>query len=194
MGGEIVAEKLDTLVICGSLRKGSYNAALARQLPGFAPAGLALRYAASFEKFPIYNFDVQQSPGFPAEVNAWADEIRKADALIIVSPEYNWSIPGGLKNAIDWLSRMKEQPFKDKPVVLQSCAGGILGGSRMQYHLRMTLTSVDCLIFGRPEVIVTFAAQKFDEKTLELKDQTAIDLIKQQLAAFEQFARKVCGK
>jgi len=188
-----VADKLDTLVICGSLRKGSYNAALARQLQGFAPDGLAMRHASSFEKFPIYNFDAQQA-GFPAEINAWADEIRKADALVIVSPEYNWSIPGGLKNAIDWVSRMKEQPFKDKPVVLQSCAGGILGGSRMQYHLRMALTSVDCMIFGRPEVIITFAAQKFDEKTLALKDQTAIDLIKQQLAGFEKFARKVCGK
>jgi chromate reductase, NAD(P)H dehydrogenase (quinone) len=189
-----VADKLDTLVICGSLRKGSYNAALARQLQGFAPAGLAMRHAASFEKFPIYNFDVQQGSGFPAEINAWADDIRKADAIIIVSPEYNWSIPGGLKNAIDWVSRMKEQPFKDKPVVLQSCAGGILGGSRMQYHLRMSLTSVDAVIFGRPEVIVTFAAQKFDEKTLELKDQTTIDMVKTQLAGFEKFARKVCGK
>jgi hypothetical protein len=58
----------------------------------------------------------------------------------------------------------------------------------------MTLTSVDCVIFGRPEVIVTFAAQKFDEKTLELKDQTTIDMVKQQLAAFEKFARKACGK
>ena len=114
--------------------------------------------------------------------------------VIIVSPEYNWSIPGGLKNAIDWVSRMKEQPFKDKPVVLQSCAGGILGGSRMQYHLRQSLTSVDAVLFGRPEVIVTFAAQKFDEKTLELKDQTAIDLIKQQLAGFETFARRQLGK
>jgi chromate reductase len=189
-----VAEKLDTLVICGSLRKGSYNAALARQLQGFAPAGLAMRHAASFEKFPIYNFDVQQASGFPAEINAWADDVRKADAIIIVSPEYNWSIPGGLKNTIDWASRMKEQPFKDKPVVLQSCAGGILGGSRMQYHLRMSLTSIDAVIFGRPEVIVTFAAQKFDEKTLELKDQTTIDMVKTQLAGFEKFARKVCGK
>ncbi len=187
-------KQLDVLVICGSLRKGSYNAALARLLPALAPAGLALRPAPSFETFPIYNFDLQQSSGFPAQVNAWADAIRGADALIIVSPEYNWSIPGGLKNAIDWVSRMKEQPFKDKPVVLQSCAGGILGGSRMQYHLRMSLTSVDVVLFGRPEVIITFAAQKFDEKTLELKDQTAIDLIKQQLAGFETFARRLVAK
>ncbi|HZN28526.1 MAG TPA: NAD(P)H-dependent oxidoreductase [Xanthobacteraceae bacterium] len=186
--------QLDTLVICGSLRKGSYNAALTRALPGLAPPGLKLRSAPSFEKIPIYNFDIQNSTGFPAEVNTWADAIRSADAVIIVSPEYNWSIPGGLKNAIDWVSRMKDQPFKDKPVVLQSCAGGILGGSRMQYHLRMSLTSVDAVLFGRPEVIVTFAAQKFDEKTLELKDQTAIDMVKQQLAAFETFARRQIGK
>jgi chromate reductase len=186
--------QLDVLVICGSLRRGSYNAALARMLPALAPAGLALRPAPSFEKFPIYNFDVQNSTGFPAEVNAWADAIRAADALIIVSPEYNWSIPGGLKNAIDWASRMKEQPFKDKPVALQSAAPGILGGSRAQYHLRQSLTSVDAILFGRPEVIVAGAARKFDEKTLELKDQTAIDLIKQQFAAFEKFIRRVSAK
>ena len=187
-------KQLDVLVICGSLRKGSYNAALARTLPALAPAGLKLRPAPAFDKFPIYNHDIQDTSGFPADVKAWADAIRSADGLIIVSPEYNWSIPGGLKNAIDWVSRMKDQPFKDKPVVLQSAAGGILGGSRMQYHLRMSLTSVDAVLFGRPEVIVTFAAQKFDEKTLELKDQTAIDLIKQQLAGFEKFARRISGK
>jgi chromate reductase len=186
----VADRQLDVLVICGSLRKGSYNAALARTLPGLAPAGMKLRTAPSFEKIPIYNHDIQETTGFPAEAVAWADAIRGADALIIVSPEYNWSIPGGLKNAIDWVSRMKEQPFKDKPVALQSCAGGILGGSRMQYHLRQSLTSVDAILFGRPEVIVTFAAQKFDASTLELKDQTAIDLIKQQLSGFEKFVRR----
>jgi len=189
-----MADPLDVLVICGSLRKGSYNAALARALLALAPPGLKLRTAPSFAKIPIYNFDDQNSTGFPPDAAAWADAVRSADAIIIVSPEYNWSIPGGLKNAIDWASRMKDQPFKDKPVVLQSCAGGILGGSRMQYHLRMSLTALDAVLFGRPEVIVTFAAQKFDEKTLELKDPTAIDLIKQQLAGFETFARRFLGK
>ena len=187
-------QPLDVLVICGSLRKGSYNAALARMLPRLAPAGMSFRSAPSFAKLPIYDHDIQTASGFPAEVNAWADAIRSADALIIVTPEYNWSIPGGLKNAIDWVSRMKDQPFKDKPVALQSAAGGILGGSRAQYHLRQCLTSVDAILFGRPEVIVTFAPQKFDEKTLELKDPTAIDLIKQQLAGFETFVQRVGGK
>jgi chromate reductase len=185
---------LDVLVICGSLRKGSYNAALARMLPGLAPAGLALRWAPSFADIPLYNADIQAASGFPAAVTAWADAMRAADGLIIVSPEYNWSIPGGLKNAIDWVSRMKDQPFKDKPVALQSAAGGILGGSRAQYHLRQSLTSIDAILFGRPEVILTFAPQKFDEKTLELKDATAIDLIKQQLAGFEKFVRRISAK
>jgi chromate reductase len=185
--------QLDVLVICGSLRKGSYNAALARMLPALAPAGLSLRFAQSFADFPLYDADIQTASGFPLQVNAWAEAIRAADALIIVSPEYNWSIPGGLKNAIDWVSRMKDQPFKDKPVALQSAAGGILGGSRAQYHLRQCLTSIDAILFGRPEVIVTFAPQKFDDKTLELKDATAIDLVKQQLAGFEAFVRRIAA-
>jgi chromate reductase len=190
----MAGQALDTLVICGSLRKGSFNAALARQLPGWAPPGLALRAAPPFDKFPIYNADIQNSTGFPADVNAWADAIRSADALIVVSPEYNFSIPGGLKNAIDWVSRLKEQPFKGKPAALQSCSGGLLGGSRMQYHLRMSLAALDAMLLARPEVFVNFAAQKFDEKTLELKDQGAIDLIKQQLAGLETLARKLTGE
>jgi chromate reductase, NAD(P)H dehydrogenase (quinone) len=185
---------LDVLVICGSLRRGSYNAALARMLPGLAPAGLVLRTAPSFADIALYNADIQAANGFPSAATAWADAIRTADGVIIVSPEYNWSIPGGLKNAIDWVSRMKDQPFKDKPVALQSAAGGILGGSRAQYHLRQSLTSIDAILFGRPEVIVTFAPQKFDEKTSELKDAAAVDLIKQQLAGFESFIRRLSAK
>src|SRR5262245_63548582 len=160
-------------------------------LPGLAPAGMSLRPAPSFEKIPLYNHDIQSSTGFPPEVTTWADAIRSADAIIIVSPEYNWSIPGSLKNAIDWVSRMKDQPFKDKPVAVQSAAGGLLGGARMQYHLRQSLISLDVQWFGRPEVIVNFAAKKFDEKTLELTDQPTIDMVKAQLAAFETFVRRV---
>ena len=118
-----------------------------------------------------------------------ADAIRKADGVIIVSPEYNWSMPGGLKNAIDWLSRQKDQPFIGKPVAIQSAARGLLGGSRMQYHLRQTLTMVEALAFGKPEVIVSFAPQKFHEQTLELLDDTALNLIKTQLTGFEKFIR-----
>lgn len=187
-------KQLDVLVICGSLRKGSYNAALARTLPALAPAGLKLRPAPPFDKFPIYNHDIQDTTGFPAEVQAWADAIRSADGVIIVSPEYNWSIPGGLKNAIDWVSRMKDQPFKDKPVALQSASAALLGGSRMQYHLRQCLTSVESVILIRPEVFVNFSAKKFAEGSLELTDQATKDMVKLQLEAFEKFVRQHTGK
>jgi chromate reductase len=190
----VAGAQLDVLVICGSLRKGSYNAALARALPDLAPAGMTLRAAPSFAGLPIYNFDDHAAEGVHPIAVAWIEAIRSADALIIVSPEYNWSIPGGLKNAIDWASRPKDQPFAGKPVALQSAASGLLGGSRMQYHLRQSLTSIDALIFGKPEVIVTFAAKKFDEKTLELTDQSSRDMIKLQLANFEKFIRRVTPK
>jgi chromate reductase len=178
---------LNVVSICGSLRKGSFNRMLMNTSISLAPAGMTIKEAPSFASFPIYNFDDQQATGIPQAVNVLADAIRAADGVLIVSSEYNWSIPGGLKNAIDWLSRLKEVPTKDKPVAIQSAAPGLLGGSRMQYHLRMSLTAIDAHIFGRPEVIVNLAAQKFDTQTGTLKDQAALDLIKQQLAAFAQF-------
>jgi chromate reductase len=186
--------QLHVVVICGSLRQGSYNAALARALPALAPPGVLVRAAPTFAGLPVYDFDEHQASGIHPIAGAWADAIRAADAVIIVSPEYNWSIPGGLKNAIDWASRMKDQPFAGKPVALQSAATGLLGGSRMQYHLRQSLTSIDALLFAKPEVVVTFAAKKFDEKTLELTDQPTRDMIKLQLEAFEKFVRRVAPK
>ena len=182
-----MADQLKVLVICGSLRKGSYNAALTRALPALTPPEMKLITAPSFAAFPFYNADDQDASGFPAPVSVFADAIRAADGVLFVTPEYNWSIPGVLKNAIDWLSRMKDQPFKDKPVAIQSASQGPLGGARMQYHLRMALTFSDALLFGRPEVFVGNAAGKFDKDTLELKDQPTKDIIKQQLAAFAKF-------
>lgn len=184
----------NVLTICGSLRKQSYNAALVRALPALAPEGMRFTAAPSVDTMPHYNHDDQEASGFPASANAFADAIRAADGVVIVSPEYNWTIPGTLKNAIDWVSRMKDQPFKDKPVLLQSASAALLGGSRMQYHLRQCLTGVDALVFGRPEVIVTFAPQKFDKDTLELTDQTTRDMVKLQLAGFATFIKKVSGK
>ena len=185
---------LNVLTICGSLRKNSYNAALVRALPALAPDGMTFTPAPPFGTMPHYNHDDQDATGFPSSVTAFADAIRGADGVVIVSPEYNWTIPGSLKNAIDWVSRMKDQPFRDKPVALQSASGALLGGSRMQYHLRQCLAGVDALLFGRPEVIVTFAPQKFDEKTLELKDEATRKIVGQQLAAFEKFIARVRPK
>jgi chromate reductase len=186
-----MADRLNVLVICGSLRKGSYNAALARALPGLAPPDMTLTAAPPFDAFPHYNFDLHESSGIPAAVETLAAAIRAADGVIIVSPEYNWSIPGALKNALDWLSRLKEQPFKDKPVALQSVSGGPVGGARMQYHLRMTMTFLGTFLFGTPEIFVGMAAAKFDKTTLELTDQPTKDFVKQQLAGFAKFIARV---
>lgn len=185
---------MNVLTICGSLRKGSHNAALIRALPALAPAHMAFTAAPPHDGMPLYNWDIQNAAGFPDAVTAWADAIRAADAIIIASPEYNWSIPGPLKNAIDWASRLKEQPFKNKPIALQSAATGLLGGARMQQHLRQSLTALDALMFGRPEVVVTFAAQKIDGESGELKDEPTREMIRQQLAGFGNFIARVSGR
>src|SRR5476649_672817 len=121
-----MADKYNVLVICGSLRKVSYNAALTRALPELAPLDMKLITAPPTGSFPLYNADVQDTSGFPAPVNELAEAMRAADGVLFVTPEYNWSMPGVLKNAIDWLSRMKEQPFKEKPVAIQSASQGPL--------------------------------------------------------------------
>ena len=121
----------NVLVICGSLRKGSLNRAIVNTLPALAPDGMRFTEAPSFAGLPIYDADLQ-ADGFPPAVEAMGEAIRTADGVIIVTPEYNYSVPGGLKNAIDWISRLPNQPFAGKPVALQSASGGILGGARMQ--------------------------------------------------------------
>lgn len=186
-----MADQLNVLVICGSLRKGSYNAALTRALPGLAPAEIKFVTAPPFETLPLYNADSQEASGFPAAAEALATAVRAADAVLFVTPEYNWSMPGGLKNAIDWVSRMKEQPFEGKPVAIQSCSQGPLGGARMQYHWRMSMTFLKAFIFGTPEVFVGNAASKFNKETLELTDQGTKDAVKAQLAAFAKFVKRV---
>ncbi len=179
------------LTICGSLRKGSFNRALMNTLPDLAPAGMAFTEAPSYRGFPPYDADLQASDGIPADVTALAQAIRAADGVIIVSPEYNWTIPGALKNALDWLSRVPEQPFKEKSVLIQSVTGGQLGGGRMQYQLRMALMFLNAFVFGTPEVFVGMGHTKFDEKTLALKDEPTRKIVALQLAAFEKFVTRM---
>jgi chromate reductase, NAD(P)H dehydrogenase (quinone) len=154
------------VTISGSLRKRSFNTALMRSLPALAPAARDLSEAPPYDRMPLYNADIQ-SVGFPADVITFADAIRNADGVIIVSPEYNWTIPGGLKNALDWVLRLENQPFRDKPVAIQSATGGPLGGARMQYHLWMALTFLNATIFGMPEVFVGLAQTKFEGGVLK---------------------------
>ena len=184
---------LNVLTICGSLRKGSLNAAVTRALPGLAPAGMTMIAAPPFDRFPLYNADVQREDGFPEPVTALAEVVRAADAVIIVSPEYNYSIPGALKNALDWVSRMPDQPFKGKPVALQSAAPGPLGGSRAQYHMRQVMIFLEALVFGRPEVFVSFAQQRVNEAG-ELHDEATRKVIAAQLEGFAAYIRRHGGK
>ena len=186
-----MADQFNVLVICGSIRKGSYNATLTRALPGLAPPEIKFVMAPTIATLPLYNADIQEMSGFPGPAEDLAAAIRAADGVLFVTPEYNGSMPGGLKNAIDWLSRMKDQPFKEKPVAIQSCSQGPLGGARMQYHWRMSMTFLNAFIFGTPEIFVGQAQTKFDKDTLELKDQPTKDIVKTQLAAFAKFIARV---
>jgi chromate reductase len=181
---------LNIVTICGSTRIGSLNRALMDSLPKLAPAGMTFKESTKVDTIPHYNADVQ-AQGFPEPVNAFAESLRSADGIIIVTPEYNWTIPGTLKNALDWVSRLKDQPFSQKPVAIQSATGGPLGGARVQYHMRMALTFLNAFTFGTPEVFVGLAQTKFDEKTLELKDEGTKKAIAAQLEGFAKFIERV---
>lgn len=182
---------MKVVTICGSLRKASLNRALMNALPGLAPAGMTFSEAPSYRDFPLYDADFQASEGIPAGVTAMGEAIDAADGVIIVSPEYNWSIPGALKNGIDWMSRLQKQPFKEKAVLIQSVTGGALGGARMQYHLRMALTFLNAFVFGTPEIFVGMGATKFDAATMALTDEATRKIVAVQLSAFEAFAARL---
>jgi chromate reductase len=180
-------KSLNVVSICGSLRKGSYNRIVMNTLQGFAPEGMRVAEAPSFAEFPLYNADIQNSTGFPAPVQTMAEAIRAADGVIFVSPEYNYGIPGGLKNAIDWVSRLPNQPFANKPIAMISASAGILGGGRMQYDLRRCMIFLDAWTMNKPEIFIGNVSQKIDEKIGQIKDEQAVGFIKTQLAAFANF-------
>ncbi|HVT55001.1 MAG TPA: NAD(P)H-dependent oxidoreductase [Xanthobacteraceae bacterium] len=181
---------MDVITICGSLRKGSYNRMVMNTLPSVAPAGMKLSELSGYDKFPHYVADLHADGKFPEAVTNFADRIRAADAIIINSPEYNYTIPGALKNGIDWVSRLKDQPFKHKPVAIQSASQGPLGGARMQYHMRQMFVFLNAFVFNTPEIFVGTAQNKFNDKG-ELTDETTRDFLKKQLEAFQKFVERV---
>ena len=181
------------ITICGSLRKGSYNRMVMNALPGLAPAGMSIKEAPPFSEFPLYNADIETSTGVPQAVQKLADAIHSADGVIFVTPEYNFSIPGPLKNAIDWVSRVPNQPFADKPVAIQSATGGPLGGGRMQYDLRRAMLFLNALTFGRPEIFIGNCSQRIDAQTGQIIDQQTVGFIRQQLSAFAKFIEQHGG-
>jgi len=120
--------------------------------------------------------------------------MRAADGVILVTPEYNYSCPGVLKNAIDWVSRLPDQPFAGKPVAIQSASQGPLGGPRVQYHIRQMLIFLDAFVVNKPEVFIGSVSQRIDAKTGEITDEPTKKFIAMQLAAFAKFIAQHAGK
>ena len=182
---------LRVLGISGSLRRGSFNSAALRAAQELAPEGMTVEIA-DISEIPPYNDDVRQEQGYPAPVDRLRAQIAAADALLIVTPEYNYSVPGVLKNAIDWASRPPNQPFDGKPAAIMGASGGLLGTARAQYHLRQILVFLNAFPINRPEVFIGQAAQKFDESG-RFTDQTGRDLIRQLLVALADWTRRLKG-
>ncbi|HEY0837738.1 MAG TPA: NADPH-dependent FMN reductase [Azospirillum sp.] len=180
---------LRVLAFAGSLRKGSFNRALLRLAGEVAPKDMDL-LSFDIAGIPLYDGDVEAA-GLPEPVQAFRDQIRSADALLIVTPEYNYSIPGVLKNAIDWASRPPAQPFAGKPVAFMGAGGG-LGTARSQYHLRQVCVSLDMHPLNKPEVLVRIA-EAF-EKDGTLKDEAVRAKVTDLLDALLAWTRRVRGE
>lgn len=181
----------NVLGICGSLRANSYNRSALMAAAELMPAGMQL-HITDYADVPLFNQDVQDQ-GFPEPVTRLAEAIRTADAVLIASPEYNFSISGVLKNAIDWVSRVPVPPFKDKPVAILSATVGPLGGGRHQYELRKILGSQDALVLVKPEVFMGLAKTRFDAEG-KLADPATRKLLGDQMVAFERWIARVALK
>ena len=186
-----MSDTLKVVTLIGSLRKGSFNAMVARTLPKLAPAGMTVDELPSIRDIPIYDADIQQEEGFPQTVEAIAAQIREADGVVIVTPEYNYSVPGGLKNAIDWLSRLPDQPLAGKPVLIQTSSMGAIGGARCQYHLRQILVFLDAMVMNKPEFMGGVIQNKVDPQAGEVVDQSTLDHLRGQLTAFAEYIKRV---
>jgi chromate reductase len=155
-----MSHPLTILGIAGSLRKKSYNRAALRAAQQLVPEGVKLD-VFELDGIPIFNQDEEQNP--PEKVRQLKAQIRAADAILFVTPEYNYSIPGVLKNAIDWASRpYGDNAWQGKPVAVMGASVGPLGTSRAQYHLRQVFVFLDMLPLNKPEVMIGNAAQRFD--------------------------------
>lgn len=176
------------LAISGALRKDSTNTALLRAVKEQAPEAMAIDIA-TLHGIPLYDGDAEAASGKPETVTALDARIRASAAVIIATPEYNFSIPGVLKNATDWLSR-GDNPFKHKRVGIMGASGGPLGTARSQYHLRQNLQGLEALVMPRPEIFVGQSQTKFDAQG-RLTDEATRKVIATWLKAFEAWVAGV---
>ena len=185
------ATTLNVLGIAGSLRQASFNRMALRAAQKLAPPGITINEfpVERLREIPPYDDDVRVQ-AFPPPAAKLRDRIRAADGLLIVTPEYNYSFPGVLKNAIDWASRPPEQPFADKPIALMSASGGVLGGARAQYQLRQCFVFLDAKLLNRLEVFIGQAPQKFVADGT-LADESTAAIVREMLTAFEAWIRRL---
>jgi len=177
--------------LCGSLRKGSYNRMALNAAIALAPDGVEIEAYSRLGEIPLYNEDVREQ-GYPPIVQELREKVKAADAILFVTPEYNFSVPGVLKNAIDWVSRPPEPPFGGKPCAIMGASTSTLGSARAQYHLRQMMVFLDMHPVNRPEVLIAAAQDKFDTDG-KLKDETAKKLIRQLLENLVAWSGKVGG-
>src|SRR5271157_1687597 len=180
--------KISILGFAGSLRKGSYNKALLRAALELLPEDAELEIF-DLEGIPPYNQDLDNN--LPPRVREFKEKIRTADAILVATPEYNYSMPGVLKNAIDWASRPPgDNSFEGKPAAIISASIGMLAGARAQYHLRQTFVFLDVHPINRPEVMVPFAADKIDANG-KVTDEKTRQKIKESLESLVAWTRRL---
>ena len=181
-------DPLVILGIAGSLRDGSFNRAALRAAQTLSPEGAT-----------IETFDIKGLPGFsqddeanpPAQVGELKQRIRAADAILLVTPEYNYSVPGVLKNAIDWASRpYGDSAWNKKPVAIMGASVGTLGTARAQYHLRQMFVFLNMYAVNQPEVMISHAHKHFDEQG-NLTDEVAKKLINQLLGELVSLTKQL---
>src|ERR1700687_179067 len=180
------AGAISVLGICGSLRKDSYNMATLRIAIAQKPPGMTVE-VADISQIPPYNEDVRQQ-GFPPSVETLRRQIAAADALLFACPEYNYSMSGVLKNAIDWASRPPDQPFAGEPCAIIAAAAGMAGSARAQYDLRRSCVFLDMHPLNKPEVLIGQAQTKFDADG-NFTDEAGCNFIRDLLVAVAAWAR-----
>ena len=184
-----MAEEVVLAGIAGSLRRGSFNAALLREAQALAPADVRLGIV-DLAELPLYNRDLEDD-GLLAPVEEFRRALAAADGLVVATPEYNYSIPGVLKNAIDWASRPPDSPLDGKPMAIMG-AGGRFGTVRAQMHLREIALHNSMRVMIDPEVFVAGAWGAFDDQG-RLTDERLRERVRQLMTAFGEFVRYVPG-
>ena len=179
--------ELRVLGFAGSLRQGSLNKALLSAAQELAPAGMAIE-TFDLAGVPLYDDDLRQA-GLPDAVAALRAGIAAADAVLIATPEYNFSFSGVVKNAVDWASRPPDQPFEGKPIAILGASPSRLGTARAQYQLRQCFIYLDGRVMNRPEMMLGDARQAFDA-TGRLIDAKARERLAGFLAALAEFSRQ----